>query len=89
MFWSFAMVCSAHGGPLPMPVSNSTVDNKPVKILHHSPNDLASLGAISMSLTIINIIVIFIMGVLVLKVSGRFGRTGWQLLILIEQSPTS
>ena len=70
MFWAFAIVCSAHGGPLPMNIIDNNNNGKPVKILSHSPGDLASLGAISMSLTIINIIVIFIMGVLVLKVSG-------------------
>lgn len=71
MFWAFAMVCSAHGGPLPTTQSSNGNGGvaTPTKILEYAPRELASLGAISMSLTIINIIVIFIMGVLVLKVS--------------------
>ena len=64
MFWAFALVCSAHDRTSPIP-------DPPVKILDHSPGELARLGAISMTLTLVNIIIIFIMGCLVLKVSRQ------------------
>ncbi|XP_066911919.1 uncharacterized protein [Clytia hemisphaerica] len=66
MFWAFAVVNSAKDVA---PISSSQ------QITHFSPDHLGRLGAISVTLTLVNIVVIFIMGVVVLKIKEVAPKT--------------
>ena len=61
MCWAFALIRSFKEATYNVPKS---------KLTDYTSNELVEIGAISMTLTLVNIFIIFVMGVIILKVSS-------------------
>jgi len=81
MCWAFSLYLSiAQKVEVPTNSTNATIatvaDVSKIYLKDYQPSELAEVGGISLCLTLINIFVIFVMGVLILKVKEVAPHTG-------------